>query len=302
MYRQNHISVLLEWIENNLQSPLSIQTICKKSGYSERHLQRMFKEQLGIAITEYITRRRLFKSAIAIKTTYIAIDNIAKMYQFNSPSSFSRSFSKLFGAPPKSFRGENNTDLTMLSNAMHLATPNIPELEVSYTYLDGLELVGLSDSYFIPPNELDKYHIQKRAPLEQRIAAITTGRFNEIYTLTQYTCDRKSPNDIMVEYSIGFIKGGFDGKEGMDTISTIPFGEYLLVSCKNVKIPFFFICEKTYWEIIIKRGITRRRDVDIERIVWRDSPDKETEIDYYFMIPIAFDEKIHTIVQNGYLL
>jgi AraC family transcriptional activator of mar-sox-rob regulon len=39
---------LLDWIDNNLESRLDIDTVSRRAGYSKWHLQRIFKEHTGI--------------------------------------------------------------------------------------------------------------------------------------------------------------------------------------------------------------------------------------------------------------
>ncbi|HID8729543.1 TPA: helix-turn-helix domain-containing protein, partial [Enterobacter hormaechei] len=38
---------LLDWIDNNLDSRLDIETVSRRAGYSKWHLQRIFKEHTG---------------------------------------------------------------------------------------------------------------------------------------------------------------------------------------------------------------------------------------------------------------
>lgn len=39
------IHSILDWIEDNLESPLSLEKVSERSGYSKWHLQRMFKKR-----------------------------------------------------------------------------------------------------------------------------------------------------------------------------------------------------------------------------------------------------------------
>lgn len=289
-----HIFSLLVWIETKLEEPLSVSIVCRKSGYSERHLQRMFKEETGLTIANYILYRRLYKSAIAIKTTHTTIDAIASRYLFQSSTSFSRAFQRLFGVSPKHFRRENKTDLSMLSRTLYLTNPGIPELQVSYEFFDGLELFGLTDTYSIPPFELDKYHVLHRASLETRFSSITKGEYNEVYSLTDYGCNDTTPDDIEISYSIGICDRNIANRFNLPPIKPV-FGDYLMVTCEDISVPFFDICEKAYWEIIFKNGIKRRRGYDIEKIVWhKKTPiQKKERIDYYFLIPVILDEQLY---------
>ena len=283
---------LLKWIEQNLDSPLSMEMICQKSGYSERHLQRIFKEETGETLANYIIQRRLYKIAIALKTTLTPIDKLARRYQFKTIASFSRAFFRVFGVTPKQFRGENKTNLSMLPNILDFTNPNVPKLDISYVYFDGLELFGLTDKYSILPEDLDKYHILNRSPLEERFSRLTQGGYSEVYGLAQYACNSENPDYIEVDYSIGVNDKKLRDNPALSPLPLV-FGDYIMAACKNISVPFFDVCEKAYWEIILKTGITRRRGREIERIVWKDNIRGKKEIDYYFMIPIVFDDKVY---------
>jgi AraC family mar-sox-rob regulon transcriptional activator len=49
MSRRNNDAItihsILSWIEDNLESPLSLEKVSERSGYSKWHLQRMFKKR-----------------------------------------------------------------------------------------------------------------------------------------------------------------------------------------------------------------------------------------------------------------
>ncbi len=68
---------LLNWLENHLDQPLSLDNVAAKAGYSKWHLQRMFKDVTGHAIGAYIRARRLTKAAMALCMTGRPILDIA---------------------------------------------------------------------------------------------------------------------------------------------------------------------------------------------------------------------------------
>ena len=47
------IHSILDWIEDNLESPLSLEKVSERSGYSKWHLQRMFKKETGHSLGQY---------------------------------------------------------------------------------------------------------------------------------------------------------------------------------------------------------------------------------------------------------
>ena len=67
MSRRNNDAItihsILSWIEDNLESPLSLEKVSERSGYSKWHLQRMFKKETGHSLGQYIRSRKLTEIA-----------------------------------------------------------------------------------------------------------------------------------------------------------------------------------------------------------------------------------------------
>ncbi|OCG57731.1 MDR efflux pump AcrAB transcriptional activator RobA [Gilliamella sp. Nev3-1] len=114
------ISDLIVWIERNLEQPLSIDHVARKSGYSKWHLQRMFKEVTGQVLGTYIRHRRLTYAALALRMTSKPILDIAMQYRFDSQQTFTRSFKKQFNETPASYRRGEFWDPTGLTPAIEL--------------------------------------------------------------------------------------------------------------------------------------------------------------------------------------
>lgn len=104
MYHVNFIKELINWIQKNLEQPLSINIVASKSGYSPWHLQRLFKQQTGDSLAKYIRKERLQNAAGELISTSRSIADIACQYQFDSHQSFSRAFKKMFSMTPTTYR------------------------------------------------------------------------------------------------------------------------------------------------------------------------------------------------------
>ncbi len=102
MIRQKILQQLLEWIECNLEHPISIEDIAQKSGYSRRNIQLLFRNFMHVPLGEYIRKRRLCRAAILVRLTAKSMLDIALSLHFDSQQSFSREFKKLFGCSPGS--------------------------------------------------------------------------------------------------------------------------------------------------------------------------------------------------------
>jgi AraC family transcriptional activator of mar-sox-rob regulon len=88
---------LLDWIDNNLDSRLDIDTVARRAGYSKWHLQRIFKEHTGYPLAEYIRAQKLQKSVERLAHSDEPILNVAIALGFDSQQSFNRSFKRQFG-------------------------------------------------------------------------------------------------------------------------------------------------------------------------------------------------------------
>ena len=59
----NRINLALNYIDDNLDTELSLESISKIAYYSPFHFHRIFKAVIGEPLNAYITRRRIEKAA-----------------------------------------------------------------------------------------------------------------------------------------------------------------------------------------------------------------------------------------------
>lgn len=95
---------LLDWIDNNLESRLDINTVSRRAGYSKWHLQRIFKVHTGYPLAEYIRAQKLQKSVERLTHSDEPILNVAIALGFDSQQSFNRSFKRQYGQAPGAWR------------------------------------------------------------------------------------------------------------------------------------------------------------------------------------------------------
>lgn len=129
MNQDNIISDLINWIEKNLEQPLSIDNVAEKSGYSKWHLQRMFKKVTGQILGTYIRHRRLTHAALALRLTGKPILDIAMQYRFDSQQTFTRSFKKEFNITPATYRRNEFWDPAGLTPPIQLNKTHLTLLE-----------------------------------------------------------------------------------------------------------------------------------------------------------------------------
>lgn len=98
---------VLAFIDDNLENEarIDVATLARYSGYSMRHIQRLFRDVTGMKVGEYIRRRRLTRAALLLRLTLRPLADIAFSLGFDSQQSFNREFKKLTGYAPCNTEG-----------------------------------------------------------------------------------------------------------------------------------------------------------------------------------------------------
>lgn len=92
------------YIMDNLAESITIRNIADQLHISERHLSRLFNQELGQPFTTYIRKERIRKAGILLSDSDIPIKDIALQTGFSSIHYFTNVFSKEMDMPPGRFR------------------------------------------------------------------------------------------------------------------------------------------------------------------------------------------------------
>lgn len=98
------VNEIIEWIDEQVESRLSLEIIAKKSGYTKWYFQRLFKEQTGMSLGFYVRSRRLACAAKALCETQDSIMTISMRYYFDSQQTFCRAFKQQYQLTPSAYR------------------------------------------------------------------------------------------------------------------------------------------------------------------------------------------------------
>jgi len=104
---KNRINRVLQFIDENLEADLSLNTISEIAFFSPFHFHRIFKYATGETLNKYVTRRRIEKSALDLLHKNSTATEIAYHYGFSDNTSYSRTFKKYFGVSPTEFIKQN---------------------------------------------------------------------------------------------------------------------------------------------------------------------------------------------------
>lgn len=90
--------------EHSQEQDFSVESVCKAVGYSRRQIDRLFKENLGKTLHDYINAVCLTQGAKELINTEQSVLEVALNSHFDSHEGFTRSFTKRFHVTPIAYR------------------------------------------------------------------------------------------------------------------------------------------------------------------------------------------------------
>lgn len=97
-------NVLIEYINGHLEQDVSLTVLSSITKLNASYLSRLFKQQVGVNISEYINFQRIEKAKTILRSTEHNVTEVAEMVGFNSVSYFSKRFKTIVGVLPNQYR------------------------------------------------------------------------------------------------------------------------------------------------------------------------------------------------------
>ncbi|MFK7954370.1 MAG: GyrI-like domain-containing protein [Ekhidna sp.] len=135
----NRLNRVFDFIDQNLESDLSLSTVSEIAFFSAFHFHRVFKFVTGETLNEYVTRHRIEKSALDLLHKNISTTEIAHTYGFSDNSSYSRTFKKYFGVSPTGFIEENPNRHSKIRQLKSKNGQDYPDREKYLCIIDNLK-------------------------------------------------------------------------------------------------------------------------------------------------------------------
>ena len=99
-----NIEMVIDYIENNLDGKIDLETVANEIHYSKYHLHRMFTSTVGMTIHDYVQRRQLTEAAKLLVFSDKPIIEIAFICGYESQQAFSSAFKSMYKIPPAQYR------------------------------------------------------------------------------------------------------------------------------------------------------------------------------------------------------
>lgn len=101
---QERIEYVTTYIQEHFYNQFSLFELANKLHISETHLERIFKQAMGINPYKYLLNIRIVNAKRLLESNSMTISEIAIACGFNSLSSFSRAFKQIHGCSPKEYQ------------------------------------------------------------------------------------------------------------------------------------------------------------------------------------------------------
>jgi len=101
IYKVVHLLML------GLEHEISLEELAQSVNLSASRLRHLFKEEMGISLSQYLKTQRLEKAKHLLETTFLNLKEVMHRAGFTDRSHFMRDFRKAYGLPPLQYRTQH---------------------------------------------------------------------------------------------------------------------------------------------------------------------------------------------------
>ena len=111
--KQNRkLTEILEYIEQNYSTSLSLSSISRKFSLSDSYVARLFKRELSCKMSEYINNVRISAAEELLLTTDMSVTEISAKVGYSDVYYFSKTFKRIVGSSPLKIRAQSTSFAT----------------------------------------------------------------------------------------------------------------------------------------------------------------------------------------------
>lgn len=95
---------VIQLLQRNIYSSLTIEEICAQTAYGRAYLFRVFKKATGKSIMEYYLALKIEKAKQLLRENELSVKEIAERLAFNEPNYFTKTFKRITGMTPTAYK------------------------------------------------------------------------------------------------------------------------------------------------------------------------------------------------------
>ena len=96
----------LRYIDNNVEDVENIQQVANQLKYNPTYLSRIFSEQIGVTLSDYIKVKKVERAKEILKSG-VSVDEVAQRLGYSTTQSFSKMFQRYEKCSPSTYKKEN---------------------------------------------------------------------------------------------------------------------------------------------------------------------------------------------------
>lgn len=219
----NIINDSIDFIEDEIKSPIVLEQLADRAFLSKYHFTRIFKALTNKTPKEYIDERKLTEAAIALRNMGGNIVDVAYEYGFESHEAFSRRFKSMFGVTPlevkkglQAFSGFNRLEVVErdFTNNSKCLFPSFSIHQIAEQVLIGKK------ARFNPLDDIELKNVTKS--VKNFVHEVTRNLiFDSLYCVVQGEADENS----CINYFYGIATQGNEWDFDFET-AVLPSSEY----------------------------------------------------------------------------
>jgi len=101
------VAQAIDYIYVHIMDRITVNELAESIGISPTHLSRIFKQETGISVSEYIRQRKIDMAKNLLRFSNYDFVEIAVMLSYSSQSHFIQHFRSQTGMTPKAYRKQN---------------------------------------------------------------------------------------------------------------------------------------------------------------------------------------------------
>lgn len=98
------VSICVDYIYSHINERLTVEVLAEVTGLSPSYLSRLFKQTLGVSISDYIREKKIEKAQHLLRFSEYSLVEISNYLAFSSQSHFIQVFENFVGISPKKYR------------------------------------------------------------------------------------------------------------------------------------------------------------------------------------------------------
>ena len=95
---------VIEYMKEHISEKLSVDDVCSILHYNKSYVFRRFKKTTGSSLMAYFTKMKIQKAKEMLRETDLSLSGISDALSFDDPNYFSKTFKKVTGYTPSTYR------------------------------------------------------------------------------------------------------------------------------------------------------------------------------------------------------